>query len=89
MKIRNGFVSNSSSSSFIVYKSKINKLEEDRIRKYETLEADMYGDPRDWEMIEKPTYFYFETEMDNFDLANTFRQEYGIPIDKYWHSNGV
>lgn len=85
MKYRCGLVSNSSSSSFIIYKNKLNKLEEKCVREYQRFEANMYGDPDDWDMIEFPEFFYFETMMDNYDLAGEFIQEYSIPIDKYCH----
>lgn len=62
MKIRNGFVSNSSSSSFIVSKRFITEEQMDNIRNLKYTELCF------WHIEEDEVYFCGRTDMDNFDM---------------------
>lgn len=82
MKIRTGFVSNSSSSSFIIGKSKLTTLQIEQIINHmevaKNLGIDTYYDKYDeWEIIDKEDYILGLTWMDNFDMT-TFLEKIGI-----------
>lgn len=85
MKIRNGFVSNSSSSSFVIKIESLNKTQKCLVKNYITkvkksdLEWKQYVG--DWWMEEVGDEFRFSTCMDNFDLISFFR-EAGIEVEK-------
>lgn len=86
MKYRNGFVSNSSSASFIVNKRKLEPKELFIVKNYDRLPEGAYeSSSKEWIMTETNKYFTFSTDMDNYELDEVFRL-YGIPIDNYYHS---
>jgi len=78
MKIRNGFVSNSSSSSFIVKKSKITDVQRNLIdnaiivcEKLGWGDINNSGETTDWSITDydDEDYIKFSTWMDNFDMC--------------------
>ncbi len=81
MKIRNGFVSNSSSSSFVIYRESltnkqltkilnIEKTIEKLIEKDEKLsEKFEYYDQDPWRIVVSDDFVFGETSMDNFDMS--------------------
>ncbi|MFA5745624.1 MAG: hypothetical protein WCX79_00285 [Candidatus Paceibacterota bacterium] len=71
MKTRHGFISNSSSSSFIISKQFLNELQIDAIKNHETnLYFKRSGcDKYDvWNIHEDELFVYGFTSMDNFDM---------------------
>jgi hypothetical protein len=80
MKVRNGFVSNSSSSSFVVLKESLTKIQKAMIIDHvesadflsnqdENLKGDFqYYDTDSWRIIESDDWILGETSMDNFDM---------------------
>ena len=64
MKIRNGFVSNSSSSSFIIYKSDLTMEEFEQIKDHEEVAGSDSWCVDDTER----DFVRFSTHMDNFSL---------------------
>ena len=81
MKKRNGFVSNSSSSSFIIKKEDINQLQLERLLDHSIYEK--YGSIDDAWIIdlgdENSKYIIGSTGMDNFDMSS-FCFDNGIPV---------
>jgi len=87
MKKRNGFVSNSSSSSFIINKHKLTELQIEQIIDHisvskELIEKnhnyDFYNDYGDaWDVDEKEDTIFVSTFMDNFDMS-TFLSAIGV-----------
>jgi hypothetical protein len=77
MKIRNGFVSNSSSSSFVINKRNLSKSQIRKIRDYEE-EGKQYGlscgSFDSWGISENSTWMAGSTSMDNFDMAAFFER---------------
>ncbi|HBY20777.1 MAG TPA: hypothetical protein DEG71_07185 [Clostridiales bacterium] len=92
MKSRLGFVSNSSSSSFIIGKSKITTYQFEQIKNHYAL-AERYGiklydNTYDaWIITENDNYIKGETSMDNFDME-IFLEEIGVKSGdiEWWHS---
>lgn len=85
MKIRNGFVSNSSSSSFVVVKDALSCNQIDMILNYQYYIEDLfkndeitkdekekfeYYDTDPWQIIEYEDFIFGETSMDNFYMSN-------------------
>lgn len=72
MKIRQGFVSNSSSSSFIVYKNSLSDIQLNAIRNAERilqlLGLDLTNAINDWTVEENDDTIKGYTMIDNFDF---------------------
>ena len=86
MKIRNGFVSNSSSSSFILPLAKLTEEQIDKINNLgetarqlglpsadgeDDLEFPFY---HGWNVDQIENYFYFETSMTNFNMLEFLKK---------------
>lgn len=73
MKIRNGFVSNSSSSSFVIDKTKLNALQILAIRDHINIGRQLgmkYARDEDaWDVTEKDFTINLYTFMDNFSMS--------------------
>jgi cytochrome oxidase assembly protein ShyY1 len=71
MKIRTGFVSNSSSSSFVIMKSDITDYQEIMVKNYQKFAplfgCDEYIDDT-WFIDDHEDRIELETSMDNFDM---------------------
>ena len=95
MKIRHGFVSNSSSSSFVLYKPKMTKKQINSVKNHmeywneiEDSEAKfliytrwLKNDDMDaWEVTENDHNLTVETSMDNFNMEELFRH-IGLRMD--------
>jgi hypothetical protein len=85
MKRRLGFVSNSSSSSFIVRKKFLDTTKLELVRRHDEvakeLQVSNYEDT--WSMTEHEAYFDFDTTMDNCNLRMMF-DSLGIPNEDYY-----
>jgi len=86
MKVRGGFVSNSSTSSFIIDKDKLNEEQIDAIWNHieYSKENDIHcfsTDYKDeWNIVEGDDIIGGETTMDNFDMM-TFLKSIGVNMD--------
>jgi hypothetical protein len=87
MKIRNGFISNSSSSSFVIFKDALSKIKMDMVLNCDSYIKDMinndktgklselfeYYDTDPWNIVERDDYIFGETSMDNFSIGDYFK----------------
>ena len=84
MKTRLGFVSNSSSASFIVKKAGLSPSQKYIVENYveaATKSNDDYKDEvEDWSMTEHQNHYKFWTSMDNFSL-NAFFESMDIKVE--------
>lgn len=89
MKIRQGFVSNSSSASFIVRKVNLSQSQRYLIENFEeeALKSDLEypEEASGWSMYEGDEHYSFSTIMDNFHLHEFFEQ-HGIVVENYDNS---
>jgi hypothetical protein len=96
MKTRTGFVSNSSSSSFIISKSKLTDLQVLQIQNhFEISKHSGFGNPDnyelnnydEWEITERDGNILGVCAMDNFDM-NNFLGSIGVKSKdiNWWHS---
>lgn len=69
MKMRNGFVSNSSSASFVVALSALNKEEQCKVLDYGVY-PDVPGYHDSWAITKDNDYIFGWSSMDNSDFSN-------------------
>lgn len=86
MKTRQGFVSNSSSSSFVIMKDAISALDAEYLldhvgyaKKLNDPEFD--GEDNGWQIIDQGRSFLCTTSMDNFDLKGFALKYLGLKED--------
>jgi hypothetical protein len=80
MKIRNGFISNSSSSSFIINKNSLSELQIQLIINYKDVCEDYGIKMLDrWEIEEKKDKIFFSTFIDN-GYMRVFLKQLNIPF---------
>ena len=80
MKYRQGFVTNSSSSSFIISKKNLDEKQMEAIRRHSYLgqKFNMSWASDSWDIDENDDFIAGNTYMDNFDMRR-FLQKIGIP----------
>jgi hypothetical protein len=82
MKMRSGFVSNSSSSSFVVLKRYVSIDQLDKILNHNT-SCEQYGmsccDSDKWQIIDHGEVLECCTSMNNFDLIEFITEKLGVP----------
>lgn len=78
MKIRNGFVSNSSSASFVIKKDKLSRLQIDMLLKYAKSEDNVDG----WSITDNGDELSGWTVMDNGELGEYLEKLY-IPVEDF------
>ena len=78
MKTRHGFVSNSSSSSFIVIKQGISEIQKEQL--FNIGDEDFKQSP--WRITEEEFLITGYTSMDNFDMRN-YMEKIGIDVERY------
>jgi len=89
MKIRQGFVSNSSSCSFLIKKELLNELQIEQIKnhikvasKLDPIGVGCHIDNLDsWNIREEGIFLHGFTIMDNFNMSD-FMELIGVPIDE-------
>lgn len=77
MRIRKGFVSNSSSSSFIVFKKAISDEQKDLLLNID----DEWFKQNPWRITEEEYCIQGYTSMDNFDME-FYMKKIGIDVEK-------
>jgi hypothetical protein len=81
MKIRAGFVSNSSSSSFVISKDNLTGKQIKLIKAHSIKGKEFgipYGDSDPWSIAEDDDYIKGSTWMDNFDMSE-YLSKIGVP----------
>jgi len=89
MKIRNGFVSNSSSASYSIPLKILSEMQIEAIKKHSEL-GEMFGIPYAddrWQVIIGVDNIKLDTSMDNFDME-TFLEYIGIEGSDYNYESG-
>jgi hypothetical protein len=90
MKVRAGFVSNSSSSSFVVRKEFLTPQQLFYIKEHHKMSSELYdkgtlsdycGDDERWGISEDEFVLTGSTSMDNFDMY-AFMKHIGVDMDK-------
>jgi hypothetical protein len=86
MKIRKGFVSNSSSSSFMIEKDHLTSEQIDKIKRHSEF-GEEYDEPYSdyaWQITETNHCLKGETSMDNFDM-DSFMKKIGVDTENiFW-----
>jgi hypothetical protein len=86
MKTREGFVSNSSSASYIVNKYYISEYQMELIKAHKD-KVDRDYDV--WDIVDLGDVFRFSTPIDNFDMEE-YLVEIGVPRDAIqWDKDGL
>lgn len=89
MKIRSGFVSNSSSSSFVIAKTALTEEQIEQIKNHQEIAKKMGEGLSEhgfgcldspWSIFENNYYVEGRTDMNNFDMFN-FLGEIGVPLN--------
>ena len=80
MKIRCGFVSNSSSSSFVIKKRNLSQWQIEKIKNHATCGI-KYADTDPWEIIDTEDEIKGRTIMNNFNLYSFMHTKLGISRD--------
>jgi len=88
MKIRKGYVSNSSSASFVIKKKHLTEEQLEAIRdhynyavtRFYDLDTAWCNEGDSWHLKEDEKKIYGETSMNNFDMRE-FLQAIGVPLE--------
>jgi len=93
MKIRKGFVTNSSSSSFIINKKDLTKKQIEKIYNHmedeQTIKNALCKNFDKWEIIEDEDFIKGRTILNNFDME-TYLIKIGIDLDDViWDDTGI
>ena len=80
MKIRSGFISNSSSSSFVLIKSDLFYTKEDITKLIQTILDANENSEDPWRIEEYRDFLLFSTTLDNFDLKEYIENLIGREI---------